>query len=144
MRPLTAASVWLQTTRSTAKGYRHLGRAREPLEATVTAKDEWLSISVKEGESGPVVLLVGELDMDGANRAEAALFYALHEHGPVVADLSRLTFIDSCGLRSLVLARRRLRQAGSDLVIRDPSGPVTRVLEIEYPHEFLIERDGHQ
>jgi anti-sigma B factor antagonist len=79
--------------------------------------------------SGAVVLHVaGELDLATAPRLEDAIAGASHvEH--VVIDLSGCTFLDSSGVRSLVLARRNTPpDQRVDLVSADPS--ILRVLEI--------------
>lgn len=48
----------------------------------------------------------------------------------LVLDLARLTFIDSSGLHEIVVAFKRQREAGGELVIRDPNPSTRRVLDI--------------
>lgn len=45
-------------------------------------------------------------------------------------DLRDATFIDSSGLRALLLAHRHLRESGGSLRVDDASEPVRRLLEI--------------
>ncbi|MCB0992314.1 MAG: STAS domain-containing protein [Acidimicrobiales bacterium] len=48
----------------------------------------------------------------------------------VVLDLSNIEFIDSSGLRAIVVAHRRLDTAGKRLVLTKPSASVRRLFEI--------------
>jgi anti-anti-sigma factor len=84
-------------------------------------------------ESGGVreLRLSGELDMAGVERFERLL---IEDQTPksttVVADLSGLTFIDSSGLRALIMADQRVRAAaGRFIVVRGPAR-VNQVLEM--------------
>ena len=45
-------------------------------------------------------------------------------------DLSTLDFIDSCGLREFVVARKRQQEIGGDVILRSPSEQTLRILEI--------------
>ena len=78
-----------------------------------------------------ILHLRGELDMATAERfAEAARL--LHRHGiPILLiDLSELDFVDSTGLRELVVAQRRQREIGGEIVLGAPKAKIRRVLEI--------------
>lgn len=50
--------------------------------------------------------------------------------GDLVLDLSRMDFADSSGLRSLVRLREQMTAANRRLVLRDPSGPIRRLLNL--------------
>ena len=89
-----------------------------------------------QGEA--VLRLRGELDMDSASLfAEAARLVLAHEIPTLVLDLSDLTFIDSTGLREFVVAFKRQRENGGDLVLRAPTEQVGRVLDIVGLSEML-------
>lgn len=45
-------------------------------------------------------------------------------------DLSGVTFIDSTGIRAMVRADNELRAGERTLIIRSPSAPVMRILEL--------------
>jgi anti-sigma B factor antagonist len=84
--------------------------------------------------SGEVVLaLSGDLDpLSGPSLAahvEEAAASGIVE-GRVVLDLEQLAFIDSSGLRTLVEVHTSLQRRGARLVLRRPSRPVLRLLEI--------------
>ncbi|MFZ2114376.1 MAG: STAS domain-containing protein [Solirubrobacteraceae bacterium] len=77
------------------------------------------------------VSLQGELDLSSARQTEEH-FAAIDEQAParVVVDLSGLAFIDSSGLRMLLLADARAREHGYELVLLAGSEPVQRVFEM--------------
>jgi anti-sigma B factor antagonist len=77
------------------------------------------------------VSLGGELDLASARQMEEH-FAAIDEQTPtrVVVDLKGLTFIDSSGLRMLLLADARAREHGYELVLLAGPEPVQRVFEM--------------
>jgi anti-anti-sigma factor len=84
----------------------------------------------QEGEAR-VLRLVGELDLSGVDLFERTLEAELDaEAGLVALDLSALGFMDSSGLRALVMADVRVKDAGGNLVVARPSGPVERVMRL--------------
>ncbi len=97
--------------------------------ATQTSKLGSLAVrSEREGEAH-IIELIGELDLDGAPKLEEALRAA--ESGDatsIVVDLGGLEFIDSTGLRLLVMAAER-SQNGRFSLLRGPK-QVHRVFEI--------------
>ncbi|MPY92389.1 MAG: anti-sigma factor antagonist [Acidimicrobiia bacterium] len=79
-----------------------------------------------------VLVLVGELDpLSGPSllaRVDEAVEGA--PEGRVVLDLADLAFIDSSGLRALVDVHSNLKRQGTRLVLRRPSRPALRLLQI--------------
>lgn len=89
-----------------------------------------------EGEA--VLRLSGELDMDSADLfAEATRLVHAHTIPTLVLDLTELSFIDSSGLREIVVALTRQREIGGALVLRSPTAQVRRVLDIVGMSEIL-------
>jgi anti-anti-sigma factor len=84
------------------------------------------------------VSLLGELDLASVNRTEEHLI-AIDAREPVkvVVDLSGLAFMDSSGLRVLLLADARAREHGYDLVLLPGQEPVQRVFEMTGAHDLL-------
>jgi anti-anti-sigma factor len=85
-----------------------------------------------EGDGRCVLTLVGELDMAAAPRFRAALDATCKDGAEsVIVDLSRLSFIDSTGLRAILVGRQL---CATHLVeyrfARDLPPPVKRLLEI--------------
>jgi anti-anti-sigma factor len=77
-----------------------------------------------------VIVLVGELDLDGAPRLEEELLSAeATDAASIVVDLRELAFIDSTGLRLLVMAAERSQSNGRFTILRGPK-EVHRVFEI--------------
>jgi anti-sigma B factor antagonist len=97
--------------------------------ATQTSKLGSLGVrSEREGEA-LIIELVGELDLDGAPRLEEALREAeASDAASIVVDLGALDFIDSTGLRLLVMAAERCDD-GRFSLLRGPK-QVHRVFEI--------------
>ncbi len=75
--------------------------------------------------------LRGELDLASVGQLDESLA-ALDEQAParITIDLGGLAFIDSSGLRALLLADRRAREHGYELVLIPGQEPVQRVFEM--------------
>ncbi len=97
--------------------------------ATRTSKLGSLVVrSEREGEVH-IIELIGELDLDGAPQLEESLREAeAGDATSIVVDLGRLEFIDSTGLRLLVMAAERAPD-GRFSLLRGPK-QVHRVFEI--------------
>ena len=85
-----------------------------------------------------VLRLSGDLDMDSAELfGEAARRVHADGISRLVLDLSALDFVDSTGLSQFVLALKRQREIGGEVVLQAPTGPVKRVLDIVGLSEML-------
>jgi anti-anti-sigma factor len=91
-----------------------------------------LEVDTRTEEAVAVLTPRGELDVAGAPLLEDALDAAAEQPGVegIVVDLSRLGFMDSSGLRTVVLAERRLRERGLRFALVQGGEPVHRVFEI--------------
>ena len=77
------------------------------------------------------VALVGELDLSSVAKVQEELRRAEAAAPPtLVVDLSKLTFLDSTGLRCIVTADERARSEGRRIVIVRGPDPVQRVFSI--------------
>ena len=74
------------------------------------------------------LVLTGELDMAYTDALSDAVGPLLDEPGAVTIDLAGLSFIDSSGLLGLLRVADRVRDG--NLVLRAPSDPVRRVLDL--------------
>ena len=81
-----------------------------------------------EGDA-TVVWPTGGLDLSSTVQFQEILASVLVARGSVVVDLSRLTFIDSSGLSSLVRGRRAAELMDCQLEVRGAHGWVADVLE---------------
>jgi anti-anti-sigma factor len=89
-----------------------------------------LALRSERRKDAYVIALVGELDLDGAPRLEEELLSAeATDAASIVVDLRELAFIDSTGLRLLVMAAERSQSNGRFTILRGPK-QVHRVFEI--------------
>ena len=89
--------------------------------------------AVARHETGSLdVALAGELDMTAAFKLESALEDLLpaDDVRRLVLDLADLTFIDSAGLGALLAIRDRTQDLGIEMVLRNVSTPVRRILDL--------------
>jgi anti-sigma B factor antagonist len=77
-----------------------------------------------------VVVLSGQLDMDTALQLEKALAEARTTNPRVVVDLGDLTFCDSIGLSTLVVAERACGAAGGYLRLARPTPFMQKLLAV--------------
>jgi anti-sigma B factor antagonist len=86
-----------------------------------------------------VIAATGELDLSGAALLEEELerLAAEADLGTVVLDLRELEFMDSSGLRLVVLADMRAREAGRRFALVRGTETVHRVFEITRMSERL-------
>jgi anti-sigma B factor antagonist len=96
-----------------------------------------LRLSVVRADERTVVGVAGELDLASAGEFAAGLRDAL-AGGPVVLDISELSFIDSSGLRALDAVLEAVDREGWTLAIRPDLAPAVRqVLELTGMIELL-------
>ena len=98
------------------------------------------SLAMRSQRDGDVhtIALDGEVDIATAARVEDELLRAeATDAAAIVLDLTELTFIDSTGIRMLVMAEARTRADGSRLTLRRPPDSVMRVLHLAGVEERL-------
>jgi anti-sigma B factor antagonist len=85
-------------------------------------------------DGGVAVRLSGDLDLENAKAMESALVEAARSRIPrVVADLRGCQFVDSSGLRALIVANRNVRRASGGTVLElviEADSQVARLLEL--------------
>ncbi len=75
--------------------------------------------------------LAGEIDaFTSADLAEAFLHVPAVADGVIEVDVASVTFVDSSGLRVLLGLAERVATAGGRVALRNPSGAVSKILEI--------------
>ena len=91
-----------------------------------------IEVDTRTEDGVAVIVPRGELDVAGTPALEDALADVIEEPGVagVVVDLSGLEFMDSSGLRAVVLADRRLRDEGLRFALVRGGEPVHRVFEL--------------
>jgi anti-anti-sigma factor len=92
---------------------------------------EGLEIDVSVSGSVRLFRLAGEFDMAGVDRFERSLSVdRTSQATTVVLDMRELTFIDSSGLRAVVMADQRVRADGGRLILVRGPARVNEVLEV--------------
>lgn len=94
------------------------------------APDGGLRIDVAAGPGGARLVFVGDLDLAGVAAAEAAIHDAMAAPGVLTIDLSRLAFIGSEGIRTVLQARERAEAGGRTLRVVAGDGPARRLIDI--------------
>lgn len=81
---------------------------------------------------GVCVTLSGEIDRDNCSEVRVAVDEVLFGAGPphISLDMSRVTFLDSAGIRTLLLCRRDARLRGCELDIAAVHPHVYQVLDV--------------
>lgn len=101
-------------------------------EERATAGQPLLSVRVEHVDGAFTVGLGGELDVSTAPQLHEVLLDAVSQQpsGPIILDLSALTFVDSTGLSLLVSTHKRMNGVGRALVLRGAQPTVRRLLEV--------------
>jgi anti-sigma B factor antagonist len=99
---------------------------------------EILEVTTQDSGGHVTVSLKGELDLSSVGKVEEELERVeAEEPALLVLDLSRLSFLDSTGLRAVVTADERARAKGRRLVIVRGPDAVQRVFAITRLEERL-------
>ncbi len=84
-------------------------------------------LQILEREDG-VIEVIGDVDADSAEPFSDAL--TSRRDGDVRLRLAKCSFMDSSGLRALLLARQSCDQRNAGFVLLDPSSVVMRLFEV--------------
>ncbi|MEA3076140.1 MAG: anti-sigma factor antagonist [Actinomycetota bacterium] len=79
---------------------------------------------------GTEISVHGEVDIATAPLLRSALAGAVAMGARLTVDLAGVTFMDAAGVGVLAGAATLARRVGGDLVLRDPSRPTLRVLDL--------------
>jgi anti-anti-sigma factor len=93
---------------------------------------------------GPVTTyaVAGELDIAVADEVIRELRAARQANARVLLDLSGVTFIDSSGLRALLVSAKNGDGHGADVVLARPSQTVSDLLELSGARRLFTVVDG--
>jgi anti-anti-sigma factor len=88
-----------------------------------------MDISISDfGQIGKRVVLVGKLDIAGAEQIDLPLATVAGSRSNIVVDMARVSFIASIGIRHLVIAAKTVARRSGKLVLLAPNPLVTDVL----------------
>lgn len=83
-----------------------------------------------EVNSPPVIRAKGVLDYDSCDSLSKLISAAMADSGPTVElALAGLSFVDSSGLKTLVMAAREAKKNGGSLVVRSLTSQLSRLLD---------------
>jgi anti-anti-sigma factor len=100
---------------------------------------EHLEVDARSGEDRVVLQLSGELDLASSQILERALEAGDVASAPLlVLDLDELKFVDSTGLRVILLAQEKARARGQEFAITPGSPQVQRLLSITSVAEHML------
>lgn len=91
-----------------------------------------LSIRNSELPSGwQCIVVEGEVDLATVEELETAIdqVFSSNSH-PLVVDLRESSFMDSTGLKALVMASRRFDESGRSFAVAVSGGPVSRLIDL--------------
>jgi anti-sigma B factor antagonist len=100
-----------------------------------------LEITVERTSDGVTLVVSGEIDLDTNDQLSAALRDVV-TLPRVHLDLTSVEYMDSTGLRALLVARDEIEQHGGRLHITRASNIVHRLIEITGLAELLLEPNG--
>lgn len=91
-----------------------------------------LTISNRELSNGWVSITVeGEVDLATVDELQSAIDAVLENGGHhLVVDLTASSFMDSTGLKALVMSHRTFDEVGRSFAIAIDSGPVSRLIDL--------------
>ena len=99
-----------------------------------------LSVRVERSSSTITVQVDGEIDTATSPELERLVRQACNDDDRAIVelDLSGVGFIDSSGLRALVVTQQAITEAGGSLRVVRPSSQVVRLLELTGLGETLL------
>lgn len=91
-----------------------------------------MTITSSELDGGwQCIAVSGEIDLATVPELEAAIHLVLDANShPLVVDLRQTSFMDSTGLKALVMANRRFDEHGRSFALAVSGGPVSRLLDL--------------
>jgi len=97
-----------------------------------------LEITDKHVDSAEILIVKGRVDMATADAFREHLLGLLPAGLPLIVDFSGVDYISSAGLRSLMIASKQARSAGSILVIAALQPVVLEIFQISRFDKVLV------
>ncbi len=106
--------------------------------------DTGFEVAVRVLNGHAVLALRGDVDAySGQSLSDSLNAAMLETSGDITLDLSNVSFVDSSGIAVFVVAAKKLRERGSELVVESPPAMVTKLLEMTGVIKLVrIERSG--
>lgn len=87
---------------------------------------DWNVVDIGNGIA--LVEVSGRMDVQGALKADPAFAQIAEQHDRVIIDLSKLDFLASLGIRTLVTTSKAVRARNGNLVLLSPQANIEQVL----------------
>jgi anti-anti-sigma factor len=104
-------------------------------------EDEVFGVSIRRVDDRAVVVMTGELDLDGSDQAISAARSALDAQPlptSLEIDAGGLDFVDSSGIAALLSIRELAMAVDVPFAIAKASSPVRRVVDVTGLHDVLF------
>ena len=96
-----------------------------------------------ESAGATVVTVAGDVDLAAADTLWGVLDEYVRPGVAVVVDCSKVAFLDSMGLRTLIRAQQKADASGARLTLAAPSEAVLRVLQLAGVADlFVLDAEG--
>lgn len=89
-----------------------------------------VNCEVREQDGIAVIALSGDVDLESSPRVRDVLLDCVGAKRPVLVDMSRVSYIDSSGVASLVEAHQSARKTNTTFALAQVSQSAMRVLEL--------------
>jgi len=89
-----------------------------------------MNFTVREQDGSNIVAFEGDVDLQSSPDARKILLETVTKGKPVLIDLSKVNYIDSSGVASLVESFQSARKSGLNLVLVSVSEGALRVLQL--------------
>jgi anti-anti-sigma factor len=96
-----------------------------------------MQIQINDAGSTATVVMVGRLDIPGAEVVALPLAALSGSKNQLIIDMAGVTFIASIGLRHLAAAAKVVRRRGGRLVLLNPAAVVAEVIRTSGLIEYL-------
>ena len=87
-----------------------------------------ISTSLENGKS--IMYVDGKLNANTSKELEIALLAFLGKHNEIILDFTKVDYISSAGLRVLLLAQKKVKADGGQMILRGVCDIVMDVLEM--------------
>lgn len=89
-----------------------------------------VSCEIHDHHGVAVVALAGDVDLESSPKVRNVLLDCVGAKRPVLVDMSRVSYIDSSGVASLVEAHQNARKSKTSFALAQVSQSAMRVLEL--------------
>jgi len=104
--------------------------------------DELATMELEPSDGSLLIRLHGEIDLSNAEQLQQQLEDAVEGYSQVIVDLTKITYLDSQGLRIIKKIRDKFAREDTALILVAPSTSVSRqVLEIARMTDYVEIRE---